>query len=68
MEYGIKKIDEITFCANCGRVVSETGEFNDNFCFKCGNPLKIEALLEREKELSEFHESQLAKHSASDEE
>lgn len=53
MEYGTKKIGEIVFCANCGRVVSQNGEFDSNFCFVCGNPLKPTAVAMREQEIAQ---------------
>jgi rRNA maturation endonuclease Nob1 len=53
MEYGTKLIGEIVFCANCGRVVSQNGVYDANFCFVCGNPLKPDAVSMREQEIAE---------------
>jgi predicted amidophosphoribosyltransferase len=53
MNYGIKQQGKFIFCANCGRVISETGEYQSNFCFVCGNPLKIDAINKHEAVLEE---------------
>lgn len=53
MSYGIKQNGSFIFCAKCGRVVSDTGEYSANYCFACGNPLKAEAIMERENEIAE---------------
>lgn len=53
MNYGVKQNGKFIFCANCGRVISQEGEYNANFCYVCGNPLKIEAIEAREREIAE---------------
>lgn len=53
MSYGVKQNGKFIFCAKCGRVVSEDGEYSANYCFVCGNPLKIEAIAEREQEIED---------------
>lgn len=57
MNFGIKTQGKYIFCANCGRVVSETGEYDAHYCFKCGNPLKIDAIQAKEKEVLEIEKN-----------
>jgi len=61
MEYGVKNMGENIFCANCGRLISQTGEYDSNFCFVCGAPLKLEAIEMKEKEIKEIEENLLKK-------
>lgn len=53
MSYGVRQDGKHIFCAQCGRVISESGEYKSNFCFVCGNPLKISAIAQREAEIEE---------------
>ena len=49
MKFGIKQQNNFIFCANCGRVVSEDGSYDSNYCFVCGNPLKLDAIEQTEQ-------------------
>ena len=61
MEYGVKNMGNYVFCANCGRIISENGEYEANFCFVCGNPLKMKAIEQKEQEIQEIEANLLAK-------
>ena len=53
MSYGVRQNGKFIFCANCGKVVSENGQYSANFCYNCGNPLKMSAIEQRENEIAE---------------
>lgn len=59
MEYGVKNMGDNVFCANCGRLISQNGEYDANFCFVCGAPLKMAAIEMKEKEIKEIEENLL---------
>lgn len=59
MEYGVKNLGEFVFCANCGRLISQNGEYDANFCFVCGAPLKMEAIERKEQEIKEIEDAYL---------
>lgn len=61
MEYGIKTIGKNVFCANCGRLVSPNGEYEENFCFVCGTPLKMAAIEMKEQEIKEIEQNLIAR-------
>ena len=43
MKFGLKKTNRGVKCVNCGKYVSKTMEFEDNYCSECGAPLKPES-------------------------
>jgi len=56
MKYGIREHGSTIYCANCGRIISETGSYSDKYCKECGNPLIQDAIINseiRENDLKE---------------
>ena len=54
MKYGIEEKENIVKCANCGRIISKDGNYKDNFCYHCGNPLKLDAIDTKENEIQDI--------------
>ena len=42
MKFGIMENKDGCFCANCDKFVSKDGVYTENFCSKCGIPIKKE--------------------------
>ena len=51
---GITERDDIIRCANCGEIISKTGEYTQKYCFNCGNPLLIDAIMEYEEKMEKI--------------
>jgi len=66
MQYGIKQIGKIIFCANCGKVISQTGEYESNFCYSCGNPISMEGIELKEQEIKDIQASLQSNENLSD--
>jgi|GEM_PF-3951991 DNA-directed RNA polymerase subunit M/transcription elongation factor TFIIS len=61
MNFGIKQLSKNIFCANCGRLITKQGEFDANYCFVCGNPLKAKAIEEKQQEVNEYEKNNMKK-------
>ena len=52
MKYGIEQKQGKLYCANCGKIASESDELEKNYCEKCGAPLTITAIADYEETLN----------------
>jgi len=48
MKYGIRENGSTIYCANCGRIISQTGSYSDKYCKECGSPLMQDAIIQAE--------------------
>ncbi|MGD9901263.1 MAG: hypothetical protein AB7S44_01855 [Spirochaetales bacterium] len=51
MKYGITEKGNLIFCANCGKGLATDGEMKYNYCSRCGAPLSIESIEQKEDEI-----------------
>lgn len=44
MKFGINQVGNDIFCENCKKLISSNGFYVDNYCSKCGAPLKSDSV------------------------